>query len=167
MEVTCTQIPVHYFENAGANSGYLLISFYPFGSRGRLKVREQPPACVCVREGGGEHVYTGTEIVGLALSEVCNHQIWGFFPSTSSDGPQGALPLPDPLSSAFASPASWPGLQSWQSKEEQREPLSKLHPTGTPAQKPREKENLGQLKRLIFLFFLQKFLSVSFQNLSP
>lgn len=48
MEITCIQIPVHYFGNAGANGGYLLISFRPSALCGRLKVSERPPVCVCV-----------------------------------------------------------------------------------------------------------------------
>lgn len=55
MKVACTQIPKHHFENAGANSGYLLISFCPPGSCGRLEEREKQP--VCVSEGGGESAY--------------------------------------------------------------------------------------------------------------
>lgn len=56
MKVACTQLPEHHFESAGANSGYLLISFRLPGSCGRLEEREREQWPVCVLEGGGERV---------------------------------------------------------------------------------------------------------------
>lgn len=148
MEVTCTQIPVHYFENAGANSGYLLISFCPSGSCGRLKVREQPPVHMCMRGRGRNCVYgygehgsgTSGSLQVPRFGDFFRHQFrW------STGGPASTCPSvlnhAAVLGSLLCFACKLPRVAKIGSAKRSREPLGKLRSTGTLGQKPMEKVN--------------------------
>lgn len=100
-----------------------------------------------------------TENVELALQEVCNPQVWGFFQApvqmvhggVASTCPS-VLNHAAVLGSLFHFACKLTRVVKIGRVKRSREPLAKLHSIETPGQEPREKVNLSQLERLIYFF---------------
>jgi len=155
MEVTCSQIPVCYFENAGANSGYLLISFCPSGSCGRLKLRAA--ACTHMYMGEGEKVCVWIRRMWDWLLRKFAVPRFGDFSRQqfrrSAGSPASMCPsilnhVPI-LGSSLCFACKLPRLAKLGRARRSREPLVSFAPQGHWVKNTGEKVNLNQLKRLI------------------